>query len=127
MENVELFQAFIGWFRDYNAEVMHVLLEASPDIRLRLQLDGGVDTHVLDDLKRLLSVIFHVLFGHVSWTFVLRLVWLVKLLVLLDVLNELDGIQHAPARKFVESPLTCVEDELFLLDRQLLPGVSHDA
>lgn len=71
---------------------MDMLFEASSDIWLRLKLDSSVDTHVFDDLQRFLGVILHVFFRHLGWTFILRLVWLVKLLVLLDILNKLNGV-----------------------------------
>lgn len=101
MEEVEFLQSFLSWLSSYQTVVMNVLLEASPDVRLGLHLNCCVNTHVLDDFKSFLTLIFHVLFGHVRGSFVLRLVWLVKLLVLLDVLNQLDRVEHAPARKLI--------------------------
>ena len=126
MEEVEFLQTFVSWLSSYQTEVMNVLFEASPDVWLGLHLNGCVDTHILYDFESLLAVIFHVLFGHVGGSFLLRLVWLVQLLVLLDVLNELDWVQHALARKFVEFSLASAEDELLFLNRQLLSSVGHD-
>lgn len=49
-----------------------------------------------------------------------------QLLVLLNVFDKLDRIEHATTREFVESPLSGVENELFLLHWQFLACVYHD-
>lgn len=92
MEEVKFLQPFVSWLSGDQTVVMHMLLEASSDVWLGLHLNGCVYTHILNDLKSFLVVIFHVLFGHVCRSLVLRLVWLVKLLVFLDILNQLDWV-----------------------------------
>ena len=49
-----------------------------------------------------------------------------QLPVLLNVLNELDGVEHAAAGELVEFSLPCVGHEFFLLHRELLAGADHD-
>jgi hypothetical protein len=50
----------------------------------------------------------------------------VQLLVLLNIFDKLDRIKHAASREFVEFPLPCIENKLFLLHRQFLASVHHD-
>lgn len=136
MEDVEFLLAFLGGLSRDNTKVSNMLLEASSDIWLALKLGGRIDAHILDDLERLgrscdslLSSTFRrhdVLFGHISGSSALRLVGLVELLVLLDVLHQLDRIQHAATRKFVEFPLPSTEHELLFLDGQFLASVDHN-
>lgn len=49
-----------------------------------------------------------------------------KLSILLNVLNELDRVQHAPSREFVEFPLSSVKNEFFFLNWQLFTSICHD-
>lgn len=138
MEHVELLEALLRWLGMEDSEVTDVLLEASPNIRLALELGRTEDAHILDDLEGLVaaqggSVLgasalrgHDVLLGHVRRPKVLRLARLMELPVLLDILNELDGVEHAAAGEFVEFPIPRVEHKFFLLHGQLLAGIGHD-
>lgn len=127
MEQVKLLHSFLSRLSRDQAVVVNMLLEASSDVRLRLDLDSCVDTHVLDDLQWLLRIILHELFRHLGGSFILRLVWSVDLLVILDILHELDGVEHAFAGETVETSLPSTQNELLFLHWQLLAGVGHDA
>lgn len=138
MEHVELLEALLSRLGLEDSEVANVLLEASANIWLALELGRTVDAHVLDDLEGLVAALWgcaleasafrghDVLLGHVRRPKILRLARLVELPVLLDILNELDGVEHAAAGEFVEFSLSRVEHKFFLLHWQLLAGIDHD-
>ena len=55
MEHVELLEALLRWLGLDDSKVTNVLLEASADVGLALELGRTIDAHVLDDLERLVT------------------------------------------------------------------------
>ena len=126
MENIKLFESLISWLSLNHTKFLNVFLQSSSDIWLSTQLDRRVNAHVFDDVNAFSLVRSHVFFGHLVWTDVQWLGWLVLLLVFLDVFNQVKRTKHTSFREFVESLLASVENEFFLLHWKLFTGVDDD-